>query len=151
MLHRPSLQPEVLLPRPQSMVSFPALSEWPPLALCRSNVRPAGSYTCYPAWALGTETQNPCGIPECRPVAGQSGSEDFQIIKWGRQECHGLWVDTGTFIKKTATMKPQSPFPTGVVESWGMCRCMGVDMHVKNRNYFSREIISQDSMRERAR
>lgn len=56
----------------------------------------------------------------------------------------------GTFIKKTATMKPQSPFPTGVVESWGMCRSGSVDMHVRNQNYFRREIISQGSVLERA-
>lgn len=47
-------------------------------------------------------------------------------------------------------MKPQSPFPTGVEESWGMCRSRSVDTYVRNQNYFRREIISQDSVLERA-
>lgn len=52
-----------------------------------------------------------------RPIARQSGTEDFRIIKWGGQECHSLSEDMGTFINKTATMKLLSSLPTRMVWS----------------------------------
>ena len=59
-----------------------------------------------------------------------------------------LWVDLETSIKKTATMKPQSPFPTGVAQSWDMCMYWCV---WANQSHFSREITFQDSVLERAK
>lgn len=52
-------------------------------------------------WALGTEL-GADNTFQGWSVVRRPGSQDFQIIKRGRQECHGLCM--GTFIKKTAAV-----------------------------------------------
>lgn len=98
-------------------------------------------------WALGIETQNPCGIPELQTWLGRFS--DYQI---GRQECHGPMGGHGDIHQKHSSRE------TAVsLSHWrgawsrGTCVCVCLRTCVcANRNYFSREIIFRDSTLERA-
>lgn len=78
----------VLLPYHQTTVSFPALLEWRPLALCLISFKPTGSYKCWPLCALGIETQNLCGIPKLQAYSKAIWLGRFSDYQVGRQECH---------------------------------------------------------------
>ena len=102
-------------------------------------------------WALGTETQNLGGIPESQAYLRTIWFGRFSHYQVGKTGMSRPLGGHGDIHQKDSYHETAVSFPTGVVESWGMCRCMGVGMHVKNQNYLSREIISQDSVLERAK
>ena len=128
-----SQAPHTLAPvrSPAALSLAPCLS-WhsgngPPWAPHLISFKPTSSYKCEPMRTLAIETQNLRGIPELQVYSKAiclGRFSDYQVGKAGMSR--PLWVDMGTSIKKIATMKPQSPFPTGAAQSWGMWMCMWV-------------------------
>lgn len=84
----------------------------------------------------GLKPRTHVAFQSCRPIARQPGSEDFQIITWGRQQGRNVTASVGghrgihqkdSYHETAASLSHWNGAELGMC----MCVCMCVDMHAR--------------------